>query len=121
MPSGKAIAKIAKDGRWNSATQSAAELFTAHSYSYYFDQLSQLYHSIDIWASSYIHIFESQLSILEMMRSTGLKPYLDRLENEADKSEFESLVLAEIKKAYPLQKNGKVLFPFKRLFFIAQK
>jgi trans-aconitate 2-methyltransferase len=64
---------------------------------------------------------DSQYSILEMIRSTGLRPYLDKLNRDKDKKDFEDLVLMDIKKDYPLQKNGKVLFPFKRLFLIAKK
>jgi trans-aconitate 2-methyltransferase len=56
-----------------------------------------------------------------MIRSTGLKPFFERLESDLDRKDFEDSVLMEIKKDYPLQKNGKVLFPFKRLFFIAKK
>jgi trans-aconitate 2-methyltransferase len=56
-----------------------------------------------------------------MIRSTGLRPYLDRLETDLDKNDFEEMVMKEIVKDYPLQKNSKVLFPFKRLFFIASK
>lgn len=120
MPIGKAIIKTAGDNRWVSATKGVKELFTIHNYSYYFDQLSQLYYSVDIWETSYMHIMDSHFSILEMIRSTGLRPYLDRLDNK-EKKDFEAQVLIEINKDYPEQKNGKVIFPFKRLFFIAYK
>jgi trans-aconitate 2-methyltransferase len=56
-----------------------------------------------------------------MMRSTGLKPYLDKLNNDLDINQFEKKVLIGIEKAYPKQKNGKVILPFKRLFFIGYK
>jgi trans-aconitate 2-methyltransferase len=56
-----------------------------------------------------------------MIRSTGLKPFLDSFETDNDKEDFEAQVLMEITKDYPKQKNGKVIFPFKRLFFIANK
>ena len=121
MPLGKAIMRISEESRWGSATKGAAEQFTIHNYSYYFDHLSQLYNSTDMWETSYMHIMDSHFSILEMIRSTGLRPYLDRLENEKDKKDFEEQVLSEITKVYPGQKNGKIIFPFKRLFFIASK
>jgi trans-aconitate 2-methyltransferase len=121
MPLGKSIASIAEYNRWNSKTQGVKELFTIHDSSFYYDILSELYHSVDIWETDYIHILDSQISILEMIRSTGLRPFLDRLTNDRDKKDFETLVLDEIKKDYPLQKDGKVLFPFKRLFFTAKK
>ena len=121
MPLGKAIKNIAKDSRWVTSVKGATELFTIHAYSYYYDKLSQLFNSIEMWETHYIHIMDSHLSILEMIKSTGLKPYLDRLENENDKKEFEALVLDEITKDYPQQKDEKVLFPFDRIFFIANK
>jgi trans-aconitate 2-methyltransferase len=121
MPVGKAIRKTEADSRWKSATRGVSDLFTIHDCSFYYDSLSDLSPSTEIWETDYFHILDSQLSILEMIRSTGLRPYLDRLETDADKQCFEEMVLKEIVKDYPLQKDGKVLFPFKRLFFIAGK
>jgi trans-aconitate 2-methyltransferase len=121
MPLGKAIAKIAKNSRWEKSTAGATAQFTIHNSSFYYDRLSMLYHGIELWETKYFHIMDSHFSILEMIRSTGLRPYLDRLESEEDKKEYERLVLTEIENDYPRQQNGKVLFPFKRLFFIANK
>ena len=121
MPIGKAIARIAKDDRWSLKTEEVIKLFTIHDSKTYYDYLSGLFTSVEIWESDYIHIMDSHFSILEMMRSTGLKPYLNKLESDELKKEFEDEVFNDIKKDYPLQKNGKVLFPFKRLFFIAVK
>ena len=56
-----------------------------------------------------------------MIRSTGLKPYLERIEDNGEKQKFEKLVLKGIKHHYESQNDGKVLFAFKRLFFVAKK
>jgi trans-aconitate 2-methyltransferase len=61
------------------------------------------------------------MAIIEMMRSTGLKPYLEKLDNDSDINQFEKNVLTGIEESYSTQKNGKVLLPFKRLFFIGYK
>jgi trans-aconitate 2-methyltransferase len=119
MPIGKAILKIAGKSRWDSKLKEATELFTIHDISFYYDNLSEIFNSLEIWESDYFHILGSQASILEMIRSTGLRPYLDKLESDTDKKDFAELIFEEIKNDYPLQKDGKVLFPFKRLFFIA--
>lgn len=121
MKLGKAIANIAEDKRWSSVTKAATTLFTIHNYSFYYYQLSRLFNSLQIWVTSYMHIMESHSAILEMIRSTGLKPYHEHLDSEKDIDEFDTCVLNSIKSDYPQQKNGKVIFPFKRLFFIAQK
>lgn len=121
MPLGKSIATIAENDRWVSDTKGVIELFTIHDSSFYYDNLSEFFHSVDIWETDYIHILDSQFSILEMIRSTGLRPFLDRLTDDIDKKDFEAMALKKIAEDYPLQKDGKVLFPFKRLFFIAKK
>jgi trans-aconitate 2-methyltransferase len=119
MPLGKAIESISRGDRWRSSTKGVFEMFTIHSYYFYFDQLSHASSEIDIWETDYMHIMDSHSSILEMIKSSGLRPFLERLESENDKKDFEAQVLQQIIKDYPKQKNGKVIFPFKRLFFIA--
>ncbi len=121
MASAKIVANTANQDRWKAQTKGASNRFTVHNYAFYYDILSELFTSINLWETHYVHIFENHLSILEMIKSTSLKPYLGRLKKDAEKLEFEAEVLKGIKQAYPLQKNGRVLFPFKRLFFIGQK
>jgi len=74
-----------------------------------------------MWETSYFHIMPSHQTIVEMIKSTGMRTFLDKLDTKEEKIEFEKDVLKEIKKVYPAQKNGNVLFPFKRLFFIGYK
>jgi trans-aconitate 2-methyltransferase len=121
MPVGKAIAEIAGNPRWNTFMAGVMQLFTIHDDSFYYDQLSSLFSAVEIWESSYMHILDSPLSILEMIRGAGLRPFLNRLENPGGKMDFEEEVLKKINEDYPSQKNGKVIFPFRRLFFVAYK
>lgn len=121
MPLGKIINNTATDSRWNDRMEGISDLFTIHNYPYYYDQLSELFNSTEIWETHYFHILNSHLSIIKMMRSTGLKPYLEKLDNDSEIEMFEKEVLKEIENAYSKQNNGKVLLPFKRLFFIGYK
>lgn len=121
MPLGKAISEIGRQRKWIAATQGVDNLFTINAAAYYYDHLAKYFSKIDIWTTDYYHIMESQSSILEMIRTTGLKPYLERIIDKNEKMQFENLVLDKIKQDYPLQNDGKVLFPFKRLFFVAKK
>lgn len=119
MPLGKSLEKISGKIKWKELTHGCRELFTYHESGYYYDILAQSSNSIEMWETSYCHVMDSHESILEWIRSTGLKPYIDRMKDDFMKSEFEYEVLESIRQDYPEQKNGKVLFPFKRLFFIA--
>ncbi len=121
MPLGKIIRKTGDDARWKDRTGDVVNLFTIHDYVFYYDQLARLFPRIDIWQTDYMHVLENHEAIIEMMRSTGLKPYLDRLDSEADQKEFEERVLKGIKTAYPKQTNGKVILPFKRMFIVGYK
>jgi len=96
-----------------------SSIFTFHPGSFYYGLLSGLVKAMEIWETSYVHVMDSCGGIIEMIKSTGLRPYIERIEDDEMKIEFEKRVLGEIKKVYPEMKDGKVLFPFKRLFLIA--
>lgn len=121
MPLRKSISETAAQEKWRTATQGVEKLFTIHDASFYYDHLVPYFSKVDIWTTDYYHVMESQQAILEMIRSTGLKPYLERIADDNEKQMFEALVLEKIKEDYPLQQDGKVLFPFRRLFFVAKK
>ena len=119
MPVSKSIAEVGNQPKWQYASNGIKELFTIHNEGYYYNLLSKYFNTIDIWVTDYFHIMDSQTSILDMIRTTGLKPYLERITDNKEKQEFENQVLIKIKQEYPSQSDGKVLFPFKRLFFVA--
>ncbi len=118
MPIAKEIENTAKRSKWRKQTEFCSQLFTFHDYNFYYDILSGRFASIEMWETYYLHILESHKSIIEMTKSTGMKPYLDSLNNEFEREEFENDILTEIVNHYPVQSNGKVIFPFKRLFMI---
>ena len=59
--------------------------------------------------------------MLEWFRGTGLRPYLEALTSEEDRLRFEGVLLDRYRVAYPRRGNGKILFPFRRLFFVAYR
>lgn len=62
----------------------------------------------------------SHESIVEWYKGTGLRPYLAQLSAD-DQKEYLDDVMHRLKEIYPVQKNGKIIFRFPRLFFTAQK
>jgi trans-aconitate 2-methyltransferase len=120
MPVGKALLRISSKSRWAKYTENVTDIFTIHSPSEYYDLLTGLFSSVEIWETHYFHVMDSHDSIIEMISSTGLRPYLERLENDSDKKAFKEEVADAVAEDYRLQKDGMVLFPFNRLFFIAK-
>lgn len=86
----------------------------------YFDILSEISSDFKIWKTIYYHRMPSHQSILEWYRSTGLKPFFDKLDGEESKL-FEKDILSEIERQFPVQQNGEIIFRFPRLFFTAVK
>jgi trans-aconitate 2-methyltransferase len=87
-----------------------------HSVETYFEIIGTLAEKFCLWVTSYYHVLDSSAAIYEMMKSTRLRPYLASIEDERKRREFKDSLIREIALAYRPQKNGKVLFPFKRLF-----
>lgn len=121
MPVSRAIETVSLTERWKKLTSGANDAFTFHSTDYYYDILSDKLKSINMWETSYYHIMPSHQTIVEMIKSTGMRKFLDALDTDEEKIEFEKDVLKEITKVYPAQKDKNVLFPFKRLFFTGYK
>lgn len=86
----------------------------------YFDLLSEFSDNFRLWEISYFFLMPSHESIVEWYKGTGLRPYLEEL-NEADTAEFLSDFIIELKKIYPVQPGGNIIFKFPRLFFTVTK
>lgn len=84
----------------------------------YFDVLSGLSGDFSVWTTTYFHRMQSHADLLEWVKSTRLRPYLNALSTEQGE-QFTGEILEKTKEAYTPQKNGEIIFPFRRLFFTA--
>lgn len=96
------------------------EKYVLLSSSEYYDIFSKYTNKISMWITDYCHEMDNHKQVLDFLKGAALRPYLDRL-NDSQQDKFIEEVLKKIEKQYPYQKNGKVLFPFKRLFLIGEK
>ena len=118
-PINKVIRKVISTEKWNKLIEATGAITILPPEKYY-DILSDKCSKVHMWETTYYHVLNSAEDILNWYKSTGLKPYLSLLDKEVQK-DFEKDILEEIKINYPPQKDGKVIFKFPRLFFIAYK
>lgn len=86
----------------------------------YYDILSECTSDFDIWETVYYHDMPSHDELINWVRGTRLRPYLDCL-NDADKKIFEAELLKNVREQYAVMNNGNVILKFRRLFFTATK
>lgn len=87
---------------------------------HYFDLLSALAESLDIWETEYLQVLDGQHPVLDWVSGTGLRPVLNGLD-DADRELFLERYSAALLEAYPRRRNGQTLYPFRRLFMVATR
>jgi trans-aconitate 2-methyltransferase len=111
--------EVALAGPWSERLAGAARAPLPPARVYY-EALRPLAARLDIWRTTYHHALHGAGAIVEFVRSTGLRPFLDPL-SEAERSEFTALYTARIAAAYPPLADGNVLLAFPRLFLVAER
>ena len=86
----------------------------------YYDLLAGEAAAVDVWRTTYHHPMASPRAIVDWLRSTGLKPFLDRLGDDL-RDRFLSDYEARIDAAYPARSDGQRLLAFPRLFIVATR
>lgn len=85
---------------------------------FYYGWLATRATTIDIWRTTYEHVMPDAAAIVEWVKGTGLRPYLDDL-TEGERATYLAAYRDAIEVAYPPQVDGKRLFSFPRLFIVA--
>jgi trans-aconitate 2-methyltransferase len=86
----------------------------------YIDRLSPHSTRVDVWHTIYYHRLADAEAIVEWVKGTGLRPYLDALPEEL-RADYLAAYLERIRVAYPPLADGRVLLRFPRLFIVAVK
>ncbi|MGH1349638.1 MAG: methyltransferase domain-containing protein [Methyloligellaceae bacterium] len=119
-PSHSSINEVIVEGPWKELLEPEIVLEPSHSPDVYYDILSPLTEKLSIWETDYIQVLEGENPVAEFVKGSWLQRFLQLLE-EPFRSEFESAYREKVLNAYQKQSDGKTLFPFKRLFIVAQK
>lgn len=116
-PSHVLMREVAAAGPWAERLAGAARQPLPPVRTYY-DALRLVARRVEIWHTAYNHVLESPAAIVEWVKATGLRPFIDPL-SPGERDAFLAAYLERIAAAYPATVDGKVLLRFPRLFIVA--
>ncbi|MDB6002159.1 MAG: trans-aconitate 2-methyltransferase [Rhizobacter sp.] len=120
-PTHRLMREVAGRAPWSGLIGDAAKVRTKIlSISDYYDLLAPKAAGVDVWRTAYQHPMASAAKIVEWVRGTGLKPFIDPLppeQREAFLADYE----AAIDQAYAVRADGLRLLAFPRMFIVAQQ
>jgi trans-aconitate 2-methyltransferase len=76
--------------------------------------------SLQLWETEYFQEMLDYQEIFDWVKGTGLRPVLSAMDTK-DQTKFADAYINAISKEYPLQKNKKILLPFRRVFMIGYR
>ena len=120
MPINTEIKKLTTTEKWKNYFTDMTSTHSIHTANSYYNMLCNLSEDIDLWETRYFHVMNTHADIVKWYSSTGLRPYSNCLKDSNTNAEFINEYENALKAAYPVQSNGKILFPFTRIFFIAK-
>jgi trans-aconitate 2-methyltransferase len=119
-PSHRAIRDTAAENEFAEAFRVPVSREALRPVGSYYDALKPIAARVEIWRTTYHHALAGADAIVEWVKGTGLRPYLDRLD-AAQQTAYLARYTERLAAAYPPQADGRVLFRFPRLFIVATK
>jgi trans-aconitate 2-methyltransferase len=117
-PSHALMRESARSGPWARKLQNVREVAVLEPREY-FAVLQACGATCDIWETEYLHVLEGEDAVYKWVSGTGLRPFVQALGGE-EREAFVADYKKRLSLAYPTASDGTTLFPFKRLFAVAQ-
>ncbi|PHQ81831.1 MAG: trans-aconitate 2-methyltransferase [Coxiella sp. (in: Bacteria)] len=118
-PSHQLILETIQSGPWCDKLLPAWRDEPTHDATFYYDLLTPQCQHINLWETTYYQILEGEHPVVEWTKGTWLRRFLALLE-EDEQVRFLQKYRELVNVAYPIQANGKTLFPFKRLSMVGK-
>jgi trans-aconitate 2-methyltransferase len=123
-PSHTLIADLARSERWRATLGGIVREPPVAAPQDYFGWLSARMAKVDIWCTEYLQVLEARKDgehpVAAWTKGTWLVPFLEAL-GESDRDEFLCEYMERLAVAYPPRGDGRTLFPFRRLFIVANR
>jgi trans-aconitate 2-methyltransferase len=119
-PSHTCVTETVRQGPWRDRLEPLLRRRPAGPPDEYWRLLHTHAAALDIWEIEYLQVLKGENPVAEFVKGSWLKQFLDRLE-EPERSTFETEYRARVRAAYPPEADGSTLFPFRRMFILAQR
>jgi trans-aconitate 2-methyltransferase len=116
-----AMRETAADGPWAARLEGVRGINPVAPPETYYDWLAPLASDIDIWSTVYLHVLQGPDPVVDWMRGTGLRPYLQALEGPEEEAAFLDAYRARLAKRFRTRADGVTLLPFPRLFIVVRR
>ena len=114
------IHEVAENGPWADKLRNVQDWWNVLTPEEYFDILEPSCDGVDIWETRYLQELHGNDAVYDWMSGTGLRPFAAALEG-VEREAFLADYRRRVARAYPPRASGVTLYPFRRLFCVAQK
>lgn len=123
-PSHRLLYEVAQSQRWHDAVARFVRPDPVHPPQRYFDWLAPHVRAVDIWTTEYLQVLaareDGEHPVVAWTKGSALVPMLAALNADA-RDTFVADYAQRIEGAYRRRDDGTVLFPFRRVFIVAQR
>jgi trans-aconitate 2-methyltransferase len=117
-PTHMLMAAVARSGPWREKFRTPVRRDAIPAPAAYYDRLRPNAATVDVWHTTYYHVLAGPEAIVDWVRATGLRPWLDRLDAD-ERDAFLAEYTGRIAESYPPLVDGRVMLRFPRLFVVA--
>jgi trans-aconitate 2-methyltransferase len=118
-PSHTTIHELAREPRWRGRLERLIRVEPTKPPEYYWDLLAARVKTLDLWETVYTQALSGDNPVADFVKGSWLKQFLDALD-VGERTAFEDAYRARVARAYAPRTDGTTLFPFRRLFIVAQ-
>jgi trans-aconitate 2-methyltransferase len=123
-PSHVLLNEIARGPKWRARLGALVRPVPVAPAAQYFSWLEPLAQSVDAWTTEYLHVLPKADGglhpVIAWMKGTALTPFLAALDPESQRA-FVAECSERIAPAYPALRDGRVPYPFRRVFMVATR
>jgi trans-aconitate 2-methyltransferase len=113
------VTEVARSGPWREKLVPLLRTEPVAVPEFYYDLLAPRVAELDIWETEYLQVLAGDNPIAEWTKGTWRRPLLAALD-DAERQSFEAEYRQRIAENYPPRRDGKTLYPFRRLFIVAR-